>query len=189
MTNEKQIKDRKREDIEEEEREEQKSRELSIRRESPFSLFQQMDRMLDNMWRGFDDLFWWPFSSRNYRPLSLRITENEPLFRTPLSNITENDNEYEISAEMPGLDKGDLEINISDGSLEINGEISEEKQEEKKGDLVRRECYSSSYYRLFNLPKNIDEEGIEANLDKGLLKITIPKVEPTESANKKIEIK
>ncbi|MFX1393545.1 MAG: Hsp20/alpha crystallin family protein [Promethearchaeota archaeon] len=170
-------------------KEEQRSRELSIRRESPFSLFQQMDRMVDRMWRGFDDLFWWPFSNRSYRPLSLTITEDEPLFRTPLSNITEDEKKYIITAEVPGLDKGDLEISITQNNLEIKGEISKESKEKKEGELVRRESFRKSYYRAFSLPENIDPDKIEANLDKGILKINIPKVEPPKPEVKKIEIK
>ncbi|TFF99116.1 MAG: Hsp20/alpha crystallin family protein, partial [Promethearchaeota archaeon] len=185
----KKIEIKKGEKTEGEKEEEQKTRELSIRRESPFSLFQQMDRMLDNMWRGFDDLFWWPFSNRSYRPLSLTIAKDEPLFRTPLSNITEEENQYIISAEVPGLEKSDLEISITDNNLEIKGEVTEEKKEEEEGELVRRECFTKSYYRAFTLPENIDQDGIDANLDKGILKITIPKVEPPKPVKKKIEVK
>ncbi|MBD3256318.1 MAG: Hsp20 family protein [Candidatus Lokiarchaeota archaeon] len=189
MSEDKKIEIKKGESKSEEEKiEDKKSRELSIRRESPFSLFQQMDRMFDNMWRDFDDNFWWPFGRRRV-PLSLSISEDEPLFRTPLTNISEDDNTYTISAEVPGLDKEDLEITISEGNLEIKGEMQQEKKEEKEGELVRRECVTSSYYRAFALPENIDEDDIDANLDKGILTIKIPKVEPPEPVKKKIEVK
>jgi HSP20 family protein len=119
----------------------------------------------------------------------LIIRESEPIFRTPLANITEDEGFFNINAELPGLDKGDIEISIQDGNLEIKGEVKEEKKEEKEGELVRREFRSSSYYRCFTLPENIDEDKIDANLEKGILTVKIPKVEPKEPEKKKIEIK
>jgi HSP20 family protein len=73
--------------------------------------------------------------------------------------------------------------------LEIKGELKEEKKEEKEGQLVRREYRSSSYYRCFRLPDNIDESKIDASLNKGILTVKIPKVEPVVPERKKIEIK
>lgn len=170
--------------------EDKKSRELSVRRENPFSLFQQMDQLFNELNSSFWNDWAWPFSRRTYRPLSLVIQEDEPLFRTPLSNITETENEYAITAEMPGLDKGDIEISIHDSTLEIKGEMKEETKEEgKDGDFVRRECRTSSYYRAFSLPEHIDDNKIEANLDKGVLTVKIPKVEPPKPEVKKIEVK
>ncbi len=166
--------------------EEKESREIAIRKESPFSLFQQMDRMMSDVWRNFDDHFWWPFTTRRLNPI---IVSTEPLFRTPLSNIIEEEDHFIVRAEMPGLDKGDIEVVFHDGMLELKGEVKEEKKEEKEGNLVRREYISSKYYRCFNLPEHIDENGIDANLDKGVLTVIIPKVEPTKPEVKKIEIK
>jgi len=166
------------------EKDEQKSRELSIRRESPFSLFQEMDRMFDNLWRNFDESFW-PFRRRRYEPIKW---DELPIYRTPLSNITEEKNNYIVSAELPGLDKADIEITFHDGMLEIKGEQKEEKKEEKEG-YVRREFSSASYYRAFSLPENIDVDAIDANLDKGILNINIPKKKPEKVEKKKIEVK
>ncbi|MFX1316608.1 MAG: Hsp20/alpha crystallin family protein [Promethearchaeota archaeon] len=166
------------------EKDEKKSHELAVRRESPFSLFQEMDRMFDNLWRGFDETFW-PFRRRRYEPIRW---EDLPVYRTPLSNIVEDKDKYNITAELPGLDKGDIEITYHGGMLEIKGEQKEEKKEEKEG-YVRREFSSASYYRAFSLPENIDQDAIDANLEKGLLRIKIPKREPEKKEKKKIEIK
>jgi len=152
-------------------KDDKKSHELSMRRENPFSLFQEMDKLFDDVSRAFfDDR--WPFDSRRRRPFGLVIREDEPMFRTPLANISETKDNFMISAELPGMDKGDLEITIHDGMLEIKGEHR-----------------SSSYYRAFNLPEYIDENKIEANLEKGILSVKIPKVEPPKPEKKKIEIK
>ena len=160
------------------------AREIVIRRDSPFSLFQEMDRFFDDM---LDDV-WWPFGRRNRRPLNLILRDNEPRFRTPLANIHETDKTFNITAELPGINKGDIELTIQNGVLEIKGESTEEKKEEKEGQLIRREYRSSKYYRCFNLPEHIDEDKIEANLEKGILNVTIPKVEPKEPEKKKITI-
>jgi HSP20 family protein len=180
---------KKKEKTNKEKQEDKKSREITVRRESPFSLFQEMDRMFNEMQRNFFNDWNWPFGRRRTRPFSLVIREDEPIFRTPLANITEEDDAFAITAELPGLDKGDIEITIQDGTLEIKGEVKEEKKEEKEGELVRREYRSSSYYRAFSLPDNIDENKIDANLEKGILKLKIPKVEPAVPEKKKIEIK
>jgi len=166
------------------EKDDKRRHEIAIRRESPFSLFQEMDRMFENLWRGFDETFW-PHRRRRYEPIKW---EDLPVYRTPLSNITEDENNYNITAELPGLDKADIEISIQDGMLEIKGEQKEEKKEEKEG-YVRREYSSASYYRAFNLPENIDEDAIDAELKKGILSLKIPKKEPEKTQKKKIELK
>jgi HSP20 family protein len=181
------VKKKEKSNEEKKKKEDQKSREITVRRESPFSLFQEMDRLFNDMQRNFFED--WPFGLRRQRPFSVIIKDDEPIFRTPLANITETDNFFNISAELPGLDKGDIEISIQDGNLEIKGEVKEEKKEEKEGQLVRREYRSSSYYRCFTMPDNIDEEKIDATLEKGILTVKIPKIEPVEPEKKKIEIK
>ncbi|MFX1379262.1 MAG: Hsp20/alpha crystallin family protein [Promethearchaeota archaeon] len=165
-------------------KDDKKKHEIAVRRESPFSLFQEMDRMFDDLWRGFDESFW-PFRRRRYEPIKWK---NLPVYRTPLSNIIEDEKNYNITAELPGLDKGDIEITFHDGMLEIKGEQKEEKKEEKEG-FVRREYSSASYYRAFSLPENIDTNAIEAGLEKGILNVKIPKKEPEKKEKKKIEIK
>ncbi|MFO8017583.1 MAG: Hsp20/alpha crystallin family protein [Promethearchaeia archaeon] len=168
---------------EEKESEEQKSREIAVRRENPFSLFQEMDKLFDELSRNFFDF------PRRRRSFDLGIPEEGPIFRTPLSNITETEDNFEISAELPGLDREDIEVTIHDGNLEIKGETKEEEKEEEEGEVVRREYRSSSYYRAFSLPENIEEDDIDAHLEKGVLKVSIPKAELPEKEKKKIEVK
>ena len=168
---------------------EKESKELAIKKERPFSLFQDMDRYFNDLSRNLFDDWMFPLRSRIWPILSSSIIEREPFFRMPLTNITEDDKNFNIVAEMPGLNKGDITISIQDGNLEIKGEVKEEKKEEKEGELVRREYHSSSYYRCFSLPENINEDQIEASLEKGILNITIPKKELEKKEIKKIEIK
>ena len=88
---------------------EQRSRELTIKRENPFSLFQKMDQYFNDLTRGFFNDWYWPFRFMRSKPLSLSIMESEPFFRTPLANVIEDDEIFKIVTEMPGLDKGGKE--------------------------------------------------------------------------------
>ncbi len=170
---------------EKEKKEKKKTREISLRRENPFSLFQDLDRTFAELW---NDDFFFPYGRRRKRQEMVPV-EDRPFFRTPLANIQEEKNNFIITAEMPGLDKGDIEITVQAGNLEIKGEMKEEKKEEKKGEVIRREYKSSSYYRAFSLPENIDANNIEATLEKGMLHLKIPKVIPPEPEKKKIDVK
>jgi HSP20 family protein len=160
----------------------------TLQKYRPLSTFGTLDRFFNDMTRWFDNFFCRPTSVWDFKPFSLKVFEEEPFFRTPLSNITEDDEGYHLTAELPGLEKGDLEITIHDGNLEIKGEKKEEIEDKKDG-YVRKEYSSSSYYRSFKLPENIEEDKIDATLDKGMLKLDLPKKELEEKEKKKIEIK
>jgi len=133
-------------------------------------------------------MFWRPSRFWDFEPFSLKIFDEDDFFRTPLANVTEDESGFHMTAELPGLEKGDLEITIHDGDLEIRGERKEEHEEKKEG-YVRKEYSSSSYYRTFKLPENVDEEKIDATLDNGVLKLDLPKKVIEEKEKKKIEIK
>ncbi len=77
---------------------------------------------------------------------------------------------------------------IHDGTLEIKGEQKNEHEEKDKG-YVRREYSSSSYFRSYILPEMIDEDKIEATLDKGILKLILLKIKEEKKEKKKIEVK
>ena len=160
----------------------------SLQRYRPLSTFGTIDRFFNDMTRWFDDIFWKPSRLYNYEPFSLKIFDEDEFFRTPLSNITEDETTYKLTAELPGLEKGDLEISIHDGNLEIKGERKDEHENKEEG-YVRKEYHSSSYYRSFKLPEDIEEVKIDASLDKGILELTMPKKEKKEIPKKKIEVK
>ncbi len=160
---------------------------IQLRKHRPLSMFGRFDRIFDELDNYFRD-FWKPSRFWNFEPFPLRTLDEDKFFRTPLTNIAENDENYSITAELPGLDKGDIEIAIHDGVLEIKGEQKEEHEEKKDG-FVRREYHSSSYHRSFTIPENIDEDNIDAKLDNGILTIALPKKELEQKEKKKIEVK
>jgi HSP20 family protein len=169
-------------EVESEEIEINKADDIRTSLELNKSILQFTDPFFGRMNHWFDD-FWWPFENRLRFPLSL-----ESKFRMPLTNITEDAKKYKIEAELPGLDKEDINISIIDDRLEIKGETEKESKEEERG-FTRREYKSSSYFRRFKLPDNVDGNKIDANLKNGRLQISIPKTETEKKEKRTIEIK
>ena len=96
----------------------------------------------------------------------------------PKVNVYEYDDKVGIIAEIPGLDKKDLDVEVEDGVLTISGEKSHGKFDEAKAKVLRRELKHSSFKRLFTVGELLDGKNINASFDDGILSIEIPKVEP-----------
>ncbi|MFW9878590.1 MAG: Hsp20/alpha crystallin family protein [Candidatus Thorarchaeota archaeon] len=159
---------------------------IQLRKYRPLSLFSNFDQFFDEMDRYFNK-FWSPTRLWDVEPFSLKIFDEDEFFRSPLTNITDEGDKYSITAELPGLEKGDIEITVHDGILDIKGEQKNEHEEKKDG-FIRKEYHSSSYHRSFTIPENIDEENIDAKLDKGILTLKLPKKEIKQKEKKKIEV-
>jgi len=104
----------------------------------------------------------------------------------PNIEISETDKAIEVSAEMPGLERKDVEISIDDDTLTIRGE---KKVEESQGDknVQHSERTYGVFLRVLQLPPGIDPSTVQATMSNGVLKITIPK--PAKPEPKKIEVK
>lgn len=103
----------------------------------------------------------------------------------PGIDISETDNQFLISAELPGMSKDDIDVSLDNGRLSISGERKFEQEEEGKT-FHRVETRYGSFNRSFQLPDNVDEESINATYEDGLLNISIDKAE--DKVKKKIEI-
>ena len=129
-----------------------------------------------------------------FRPFSL-LEEVEQMARTvfetgmtPKIDMFEEGEELVIKAEIPGISKNDLDIDLEGDVLTIKAEKKEEKEEGEEGTKhYTRERRFGQYIRYMTLPTRVDAENISATLKKGLLEIRLPKAEDPES--KKIEIK
>ncbi len=106
--------------------------------------------------------------------------------RSMATDIMENEQEYVITAELPGLEKKDVKISIEKNQLIIEAEVKEEKEEKDKN-WIRRERYQGSYKRSFVLDDTCNCEQIKAEMEKGILHVHIPKSAPTVA--RQIEIK
>ena len=104
----------------------------------------------------------------------------------PNIDISETDKAIEVSAEMPGLERKDVEISIEDDALTIRGEKKIEEDQKDKNVQHSERSYGV-FMRVLQLPPGIDPSSVEATMSNGVLKITIPK--PAKPEPKKIEVK
>ncbi len=108
---------------------------------------------------------------------------------SPSVNIVENGDFYRIEVAAPGLEKGDFEVNVDKGFLNISAK-HEHKEEKKEGRYTRREFNYTSFNRSFELPDTVDANAIEAEYENGILMIKLPKKEEVKVEEAKfIEIK
>jgi HSP20 family protein len=145
---------------------------LMKRTSSPLeSMRMEMDRL-------FDDLI----------PFSWRRDENTIGFETwsPRTDFIENDKEFKVHLDLPGMTKNDIKVNFQDGRLSISGE-RKQAAENEKDDYIRRERYYGSFYRTFTLPEAVKEDKIKATFKDGVLWVTVPKAEVSKPKEVKID--
>jgi HSP20 family protein len=148
---------------------------VPVRREEekPFALLRrEIDSLFDNFFRGFDIE---PFESRMGA-------------FTPQVDVTENDKEIKISAELPGMDEKDIDLSLQNDMLTIKGEKKEEKEDKGK-DYYRMERSYGSFIRTIPLPVEVETDKVEAKFKKGVLSITLPKTAKAVAETKKIAVK
>ena len=104
---------------------------------------------------------------------------------SPKMDVAETDTAFEVTVNLPGVSKEEIEISCQDGQLTVTGERSEKKSEENRN-YLRIESSYGSFYRSVTLPSGVENGEIEAHFEDGMLKIEIPKVE--ESRPRKITI-
>jgi HSP20 family protein len=104
---------------------------------------------------------------------------------TPLADITEDDKEYVIKAELPELRKEDVKVTVENGILIMSGERKFEKEEKKKK-YHRVERGYGSFVRSFALPEDADADKVKAQFKQGMLEVHLPKNEKAKS--KQIEV-
>jgi HSP20 family protein len=122
---------------------------------------------------------------RLFDEFTQRIGPNGQQNIVPNIEISETDKAIEVSAEMPGLERKDVEISIEDDALTIRGEKKIEENKDKN--VQHSERSYGVFLRVLQLPPSIDPSSVQATMSNGVLKITIPK--PAKSEPKKIEVK
>jgi HSP20 family protein len=106
----------------------------------------------------------------------------------PTVDVSETKDNFIIKAELPGMDDKDVSVTISGNMLTIKGEKKKE-EEEKDEHHYRAERYYGSFQRSFQLPSSIKADKIEADFDKGILRVMLPKVEEAKKKEVKIKVK
>ena len=132
------------------------------------------ERSDDNLFDTFDN-----FTRNFFRDSNTTL----PAFRT---DIREEGDKYVLEAELPGFDKGDIKLDVKDGILTISAEHSAE-QKAGKGNYVRQERRYGSFSRSFDI-SGIDEAGITAAYNNGILELNLPKAVPVVPESRRIAI-
>uniref|UniRef100_Q07NG0 Heat shock protein Hsp20 n=1 Tax=Rhodopseudomonas palustris (strain BisA53) TaxID=316055 RepID=Q07NG0_RHOP5 len=140
--------------------------------QSPFlSLHREMNRLFDDVFRGFD------------APAFGRLATFGGAW--PKLEITDTDKEVRISAEVPGMEEKDIEVTLDDGYLTLRGERTSQTEDKAKQ-------FSERFYGRFERRVPIDaaiaEDKVTASFKNGVLTVTLPKTEPTAPKSKRIAI-
>ncbi len=106
--------------------------------------------------------------------------------RTPLVDVEETDNEIIAKFELPGVEKEDIKLNVSENKIEVKVDKKAEQKIEKEGYYSERRSYEG-YYRALPLMQNVVPDKAEAKYEKGILEVRVPKAEKSDESN--VEIK
>jgi len=165
--------------------------EIEVRRETPPATAERWPSMLslrNEIDRLFDD-----FGAGLWRqPLSRQVHALFPAGSEwalhPATELVECEGEYRVTAELAGMTAEDIDIKMSDGTITIRGEKSEEKKEEKEDYLVSERRYGE-FQRTLSLPSGVDAEAVSAHFSNGILTVTLPKTPEAKQKERKVEVK
>jgi len=146
-----------------------------LRRREPESLFL---RPFDEMRRMMEDFWLAPFGQTG------RWAENF----IPSVDVKEEDDRVIVAAELPGMDRKDIDVEVTQDSVRIAGEKKKEEKTQEKG-YYHRETSYGAFERIIDLPTAVDEEKADAEFSKGVLTIRLPKSEQARAKRKKVEVK
>jgi HSP20 family protein len=142
----------------------------------PFrGLREEVDRLFESFFRG------WPGRWSTQGTVS-----SEGKF-VPSVNLKENDKEFVLTAELPGLQKDELDVNITDDAVAIKGERKEEKEQKEKS-YYFKESSHGTFQRVIPLPDKVEAEKAKAKLKDGVLTLTLPKAEPSKRNAVQIDV-
>lgn len=154
-----------------------------VKKDTPLRVlkgFEEMDRMFDDFFsRGWMRPFRFGAPSWSHLPAPFEG-------RTPQVDVVDRDNEVYIKAELPGVDKKDVEVTMTDNSVTIKGSTQAEEKEEK-GDYHRCEISQGSFSRTLSLPSEVDTDKAKAKFKHGVLKLTIPKIKKSKHKSVNVE--
>jgi HSP20 family protein len=158
-----------------------KSKKRDIERVTPsraVSPLEEMERWLDESFpRAWMHRFGWPSWGELIRPIE-RFA--------PRVNVLDRDDEIVVRAEVPGVEKDDQEVSVTESSVSIKGSKKHEEKEEK-GDYYRCEIATGTFARTITLPSAIDSEKVEASFKDGVLELKLPKVSKAKRRTIKLD--
>ncbi|MBB2926536.1 Hsp20/alpha crystallin family protein [Paraburkholderia silvatlantica] len=122
-----------------------------------------------------------------FRPMRGMLAAEESELSAIKLDLTESEKAYTVKAELPGVDKKDIDVKIDGNVVSIHAKV-ERKTEQKEGErVIRRERYSGSFARTFSLASDIDETTANAQYQDGVLSLTLPKKAAAEQKRLQIQ--
>ncbi|KVG72040.1 heat-shock protein Hsp20 [Burkholderia ubonensis] len=112
------------------------------------------------------------------RPLRGLTTTDEPDLASMKIDVTESDAAYSVKAELPGVAKEDIDVQVTGRTVSINAKVERSKEQKEGERVIRRERYSGAISRSFSLADEIDEANATAAYQDGILSLTLPKKAP-----------
>lgn len=140
---------------------------------SPVSMFEDMERLFADLRSGFI------FPGRAMVP--------KEGTRMPMLDLREENDRYVVQAEMPGMGKEDVSIEMEGDVLQITARKEHEVEEKDEG-YLRRERGSMRFFRQVRLPENVDRDKVKAKMENGVLEIALPKMEVSEEKKSRIDV-
>lgn len=141
--------------------------------------FEELERLFERMNRQFEE--------------STRMWDTETTFGrwsgeadAMAVDLVEHDEEFVVTVDLPGFEKSDVDIRVTDHTLRIEAD-REETTEEKEEQYLRHERRHESTHRSIRLPDEVDKEGVNARMKNGVLTITLPRLETEEARTIEIE--
>ncbi|HET6374844.1 MAG TPA: Hsp20/alpha crystallin family protein, partial [Methylocella sp.] len=147
--------------------------------------FESLRREIDRLFEGFH-LGSWGLPFR--RAFEIEIPWPREMGIAPAVDVAEKEKEYEITAELPGMDEKNIEVKLANNVLTIKGEKKEEKEEREKDYYLSERRYGS-FVRSFQVPEGVDTAKIEASFSKGVLTVKLPKSAEAQKNEKTISVK
>ena len=151
-------------------------RETGVTTTSPFRFFRHFAEDMERLFDEFESFRFPTVFSKEFFPFR---REFEQVDWVPKMEILHHNGDFTVRAELPGLTKEDVKVEITDEALTLSGERKEEKKEKREG-YYRSELSYGSFYRRIPLPEGANVEKASATFKDGLLEVTlqVPKVEP-----------
>ncbi|MFC6976882.1 Hsp20/alpha crystallin family protein [Halomicroarcula sp. GCM10025709] len=141
--------------------------------------FQELEQLFERMNRQFEE------SSRSWGADS-PLTRWTRGFEEMAVDLIEHDEEFVVTVDLPGYERDEVTIEVTDHTLRIEAEHEEEAAEEGEN-YLRQERHHESMHRSIRLPDEVDKENVSARMKNGVLSVTLPKLEVEEARRIEIE--
>lgn len=163
---------------------------LALRAGSPFAFIRRFAEEMDRLFEDFGiehGLHMPPFLTRGHELLRREAGLVEAEW-SPHIDVKEQDGRLLVRADLPGLSKDDIQVEVTDDTLTIQGERKEEKKEEREG-YSYSECSYGRFYRALPLPEGVDTTKVTAEFRNGVLEVGIPLPPHPEPQARRVEVR